>query len=73
MPDDKPKVSLGIPLYNESEFLEETIISLLNQTYKDIEIIAIDNNSSDGSFKILERISIIGAAPLIIPTKTVGL
>ena len=28
MPDDKPKVSLGIPLYNESEFLEETIISL---------------------------------------------
>ena len=57
MPDDKPKVSLGIPLYNESEFLEETIISLLNQTYKDIEIIAIDNNSSDGSFKILETYS----------------
>ena len=53
----KPKVSLGIPLYNESEFLEETIISLLNQSFKDIEIIAIDNNSSDDSFKILEKYS----------------
>ena len=53
----KPKVSLGIPLYNESEFLEETIISLLNQSFKDIEIIAIDNHSSDDSFKILEKYS----------------
>lgn len=57
MSDAKPKVSLGIPLYNESEFLEETIISLLNQTYKNIEIIAIDNNSTDSSFKILEKYS----------------
>ena len=57
MSDAKPKVSLGIPLYNESEFLEETIISLLNQSYKDIEIVAIDNNSSDGSFKILQKYS----------------
>ena len=57
MSASKPKVSLGIPLYNESEFLEETIISLLNQSFKDIEIIAIDNNSSDDSFKILEKYS----------------
>tara|TARA_Y100000996_G_scaffold411215_1_gene394941 strand:+ start:328 stop:1248 length:921 start_codon:yes stop_codon:yes gene_type:complete len=57
MSDTKPKVSLGIPLYNESEFLEETIISLLNQSYKDIEIVAIDNNSSDDSFKILQKYS----------------
>ena len=57
MSNAKPKVSLGIPLYNESEFLEETIISLLNQSYKDIEIVAIDNNSSDGSFKILQKYS----------------
>ena len=60
MSDAKPKVSLGIPLYNESEFLEETIISLLNQSYKDIEIVAIDNNSSDDSFKILQKYSKIG-------------
>ena len=52
--NNKPKVSLGIPIYNESEFLEETLDSLLNQTYKDIEIIAIDNNSTDKSFEILK-------------------
>ena len=55
--NDKPKVSLGIPLYNESEFLEETLDSLLNQTYKEIEIIAIDNNSTDKSFEILKKYS----------------
>ena len=55
--NNKPKVSLGIPIYNESEFLEETLDSLLNQTYKDIEIIAIDNNSTDKSFEILKKYS----------------
>ena len=42
MSDIKPKISLGLPVYNESEFLDETILSLINQTYENIEIIAID-------------------------------
>lgn len=54
----KPLVSLGIPVYNESVFLEKTITSLINQSYSNIEIIAIDNNSKDSSFNILKKLSI---------------
>ena len=53
----KPLVSLGIPVYNESAFLEKTINSLINQSYPHIEIIAIDNNSKDSSFNILKKVS----------------
>jgi len=53
----KPLVSLGIPVYNESAFLEKTITSLINQSYSNIEIIAIDNNSKDSSFNILKKVS----------------
>ncbi len=55
--NDKPKVSLGIPVFNESKYIAETINSLLSQTYENIEIIAIDNNSDDNSFNLLESLS----------------
>ena len=55
--NDKPKVSLGIPIFNESKYIAETINSLLSQTYENIEIIAIDNNSDDNSFNLLESLS----------------
>ena len=51
------KVSLGIPIYNESLFLKDTIESLLNQSYTNLEIIAIDNCSSDNSYDILKKYS----------------
>ena len=51
------KVSLGIPVYNESLFLKDTIESLLSQSYSNIEIIAIDNCSSDNSYEILKKCS----------------
>jgi len=57
MSDIKPKISLGLPVYNESEFLDETMLSLLKQTYENIEIIAIDNGSDDDSYEKLEKYS----------------
>jgi len=36
------KISIIVPVYNKEEHLEETIFSLLNQTFNDFEIIAID-------------------------------
>lgn len=50
----KMKVSIVIPVYNAEKYLKESIESALNQTYKNIEIIAVDDGSSDNSLKILE-------------------
>ena len=51
------KVSIIIPVYNTEKYLEECINSALNQTYQDIEIIAVDDGSTDNSPKILKKYS----------------
>ncbi len=48
-------VSVVIPVYNSEKFLDETISSVLNQTYANIEILAIDDGSTDDSLKILKK------------------
>jgi len=57
------KVSIVIPVYNAEKYLRECIESALNQTYKNIEVIAVNDGSTDDSLKILNefsnRISII--------------
>ena len=50
-----PKVSVIIPVYNVEQYLEETLESVLAQTLKEIEIVCIDDGSTDGSAAILER------------------
>ena len=49
-----PKVSTIIPVYNNSKYLEDCFNSLVSQTLKDIEIIAIDDASTDNSYEILK-------------------
>lgn len=49
----KAKVSILMPVKNTSGFLEECLISILNQTYKDWELIAVDDHSEDNSYSIL--------------------
>lgn len=45
--DNKPLVSIGLPVYNGENFLEEAIHSILNQTFTDFELIISDNGSTD--------------------------
>ena len=47
------KVSVIVPVYNNGKYLRTCLDSLVNQTLKDIEIIAVDDNSSDNSLLIL--------------------
>lgn len=50
---NKPLVSILLPVHNSEDFLEDSLKSLLSQTYRQIEIIAIDDFSTDNSRKIL--------------------
>lgn len=52
-----PLVSVVILCYNHSRFVEEAVISAVRQTYKPVEIVAVDDASTDGSDKILEKLS----------------
>lgn len=52
-----PKISVITPAYNASEFLSETIESVLKQTFKDWEMIIIDDCSNDNTFEIANNYS----------------
>lgn len=76
-----PIVSIIVPVYNTEQYVAEALESLLNQTYKDIEIICINDGSTDNSLKIIEdfakkdnRIKVFSQENKGLPaTKNVGI
>ena len=48
----EPKISVIIPIYNGAKYLKYSLESVQNQKFKDIEIIIVDDYSSDDSIKI---------------------
>lgn len=51
----RPLVSVIVPIYNSEKFLAETIESILNQSYQRLEIILINDGSTDNSKQICEE------------------
>ena len=55
--DTSVKISTIIPVYNAEKYIEKCLESILNQSFKDIEVICINDGSTDGTLKILENYS----------------
>ncbi len=50
------KVSVYVNAYNAEKFIKETVLSILNQTYKNLSVVVVDDCSTDSTLKILESI-----------------
>ena len=49
------KISIIIPNYNNAKYLERCLLSVIRQTYKNIEIVCVDDKSTDNSLIILQK------------------
>jgi len=55
MENDKPLVSIVTPSYNQGRFIEDTLLSVMNQDYPNIEHLVIDGGSTDNTVEILRK------------------
>lgn len=53
-----PSISILLPVYNAESFLEDAVLSILQQTFSDFELILIDDGSTDGSKQIVRQLAV---------------
>ena len=63
----KPLVSIGLPVRNGAKTLELALNSIVNQTYKHIEVIISNNASTDDTARIIEKLDILFPAMHLDP------
>jgi len=51
----QPKITIITPVFNGGSYLEETILSVINQGYPNLEYIIIDGGSTDGTVDIIKK------------------
>jgi glycosyltransferase involved in cell wall biosynthesis len=67
-----PKVSIVIPAYNNVQYIEATLESVLNQTFEDYEVVIADHSSIDGTAAIIARYADNARVRILTPTPTGG-
>lgn len=69
----EPLISIIVPVYNASQFLPQCLNSILNQTYPNIEVICIDDGSTDDSSTILKKFQQDDSRIVLISQKNHGI
>lgn len=67
-----PKLSILVPVYNVEQYLAQALSSLVSQTLRDLEIICINDGSTDGSLAIMQRFAKKDSRISIIDKKNTG-
>lgn len=68
-----PKLSVIIPVYNTQLYLRKTLDSVLSQTYKNLEIICVNDGSTDNSYEILDEYKNLDERIIVINQENKGL
>lgn len=69
---DKPLISVIIPVYNPGKYFQACIDSIVNQTYRNLEIILIDDGSTDGSGRKCDEYALADCRVKVIHQKNAG-
>ena len=69
---DQPLISVIIPIYNMEQYLARCLDSVLNNSYRNLEVICIDDGSKDRSLEILREYEAKTAGSSSLRKKTVG-
>lgn len=68
-----PLVSVIVPVYNVHEYLDKCVSSVLSQTYKNLEVILVDDGSKDGSERIVDDYKKLDKKIIVVHKKNGGL
>jgi glycosyltransferase involved in cell wall biosynthesis len=66
------KLSIIIPVYNVRQWLEETVNSVLNQTFRDFELILVDDGATDGSGELCDAFAVMDSRVRVIHQENAG-
>lgn len=73
MAEEKELISIIVPVYNVKKYLKKCLDSLLNQTYKNLEVILVNDGSTDGSDKICDEYAEKDSRVVCISQQNLGL